>query len=146
MLVELASNNSFWRGYNYYESKRVKDFKIIDRNTITGVVRGSQIKDYDVTLDLSRPRKSQCSCPFSSEHPNAVCKHMVAVYFTAFPDEAKRIMQEIEDEEERERKELVDSITEYVNSLSVKEVRQQLINRMIEEETEEDDDYCRWKY
>ena len=67
---------------------------------------------------------------------------MVAVYFAAFPDDAKRKIQEIEYEVDRERKELEESITKYVNSLSVKEVRRMLIDKLIEEET--DNNYYRW--
>ena len=142
MFVDSASNNSFWKGYSYFESGRVKSFRIIDGNTITGVVQGNYGRDYDVTLNLDKPRKSACTCPHSCDHPLIVCKHMVAVYFAAFPDDAKRKIQEIEDEADRERKELEESITKYVNSLSVKEVRRMLIDKLIEEET--DNNYYRW--
>lgn len=57
-IIDLASSRSFWRGYSYYENKRVKSFKIIDENNISGVVKGNQIEDYDVEIHLDKPRTS----------------------------------------------------------------------------------------
>lgn len=146
-LINLASNRSFWRGYNYYKDKKVKSYKIIDENIITGVVKGSQIEDYEVEIHLNKPRTSMCTCPYSKEHSNSICKHMVALYFTAFPSEAERIIQEIEDEEKQEREALMNSIVDYVNSLSEEEVRKELIDRMFKEDYEEEDDYDDyWRY
>ena len=48
-------------------------------NNIYGVVEGSE--DYDVKIDIENPYNSTCSCPYGD-----LCKHMVALYFEAFPD------------------------------------------------------------
>lgn len=144
-IIDLASSRSFWRGYSYYENKRVKSFKIIDENNISGVVKGNQIEDYDVELHLDKPRTSTCTCPYSKDHPKSICKHMVALYFTAFPSEAKRVIQEIQDEEKQERDALMESIVRYVNSMSEEEVRKELIDRMFNENYEDYDDSY-WGY
>ena len=40
-LIELASNNSFWRGVDYYENKKVTVWKKNDKDTYSGTVKGS---------------------------------------------------------------------------------------------------------
>lgn len=40
-LIELASNNSFWRGVDYYENKKVTVWKKNDEDTYSGTVKGS---------------------------------------------------------------------------------------------------------
>ena len=39
--IELASNNSFWRGVDYYENKKVTVWKKNDEDTHSGTVKGS---------------------------------------------------------------------------------------------------------
>ncbi len=51
---------------------------------------GSENNTYAVKIDILHPRKSKCNCPHADEK-QIICKHMVAVYFTAFPEEAERI-------------------------------------------------------
>lgn len=144
-LIDLASNRSFWRGYDYHKNNKVKSFEIIDEETIKGVVRGSQIEDYKVEIHLNKPLTSTCTCPFSQEHSRSVCKHMVALYFAVYSEEAERIIQEIQDEEEFERNALMESIVDYVNSLSEQQVRKMLIDKMFDEDYERyvDDYYDR---
>lgn len=139
--IDSASNRSFWRGYDYYESNMVKTVQIVDEKTIKGTVKGLQAKEYEVEINLDKPRSSTCTCPFSKEHTRSICKHMVAVYFAAYPKEAKRIIDEIEEEEQQEKDALMKTIVTYVNSLSEEQVRKELTERMFREQYEEDDDY-----
>lgn len=77
-----------------------------------------------------------------------ICKHMVALYLTVFPEKAEEIREYQEEEEsyyEEEEKErdsyleiIREDITNYVNKLSEKEVRQLLINRMVLDLCEEE--------
>mgnify|MGYP002644725577 CR=1 FL=1 len=42
---------------------------------------------YVVHIDKMHPRKSKCNCPFADGR-RVVCKHMIALYFTAEPQAA----------------------------------------------------------
>lgn len=42
---------------------------------------------YVVHIDKKHPRKSKCNCPFADGR-RVVCKHMIALYFTAEPQAA----------------------------------------------------------
>lgn len=134
-LIDLASGKSLWRGMDYYEKKMVIAVRKVEGSKYAGIVKGSEDNEYDVILDIEHPRRSTCTCPFADGR-RVVCKHMVAAYFTIFPDEAKRIVKEAEEyeiefekQQENERKE----IKKYVYSLSKAELREQLLNYMLDE-------------
>lgn len=62
---------------------------------------------------------------------------MIALFFTAFPKEADNYIKEVEEyerEEEEREKERYAEIKKYVYSLSKEELRQVLINHIIEAE------------
>lgn len=91
-LLECASNKSIFRGYDYYKGKHVLSLVQISKDQYNAAVTGTSPSPYEVLIDLSHPRKSKCSCPHANGR-RIVCKHMLAVYFTAFPDEAQRIYE-----------------------------------------------------
>ncbi|NMB97839.1 MAG: hypothetical protein GYA02_14710 [Clostridiaceae bacterium] len=39
-------------------------------------------------INIVHPRKSKCNCPHADGR-RVICKHMIALYFTVFPKEAK---------------------------------------------------------
>ena len=84
-LLGLASGKSLWRGYNYYRKSKVKSIKKNGPNKYVGSVEGSNNNIYDVSLDLSHPEKSTCSCPFALG-TERMCKHKIAVYLTIYPE------------------------------------------------------------
>ena len=132
-LIDLASGNSLWRGIDYYQSKKVNNIKKTDDGEYDSIVSGTD--EYMVHIDINHPRKSTCTCPFADGR-RVICKHMVATYFTIYPDEAERIIkeeQEYEEEEERLFDEHLDEVREYVNGLSEEEVRAMLIDRLMDE-------------
>lgn len=138
-LIDLASGNSLWRGIDYYQSKKVNNIKKTNDGEYDSIVSGTD--EYMVHIDINHPRKSTCTCPFADGR-RVICKHMVATYFTIYPDEAERIIkeeQEYEEEEERLFDEHLDEVREYVNGLSEEEVRAMLIDRLMDEWY--DDDY-----
>ncbi|MCR5250555.1 MAG: SWIM zinc finger domain-containing protein [Lachnospiraceae bacterium] len=107
-LIELASSNSFWRGVDYYKSGKVIVWRKNEKDTYSGTVKGSYGKRYDVFVDVEHPRKSKCSCPFAADK-RVICKHMLALYFTAEPkaledyfDEMEEYECQLEEEEERQ--------------------------------------------
>ena len=85
-----------YRGLEYHINERVLDLQRLGLDIITGKVLGSQNQIYDVKIDLNEPHASTCSCPYASD--GSFCKHMAAVYFEAFPEEAFDYCEE-EDEE-----------------------------------------------
>jgi len=140
-LIDLASSNSLWRGIDYYQSKNVKKIKKISDDEYDSIVSGT--KEYNVHIDINHPRKSTCTCPFAAGR-RVICKHMVATFFTIYPEEAERIIkeeQEYEEAEERLFDEHLEEVKEYVNGLTDDEVRAALIDKLMDEWY--DDDY-RW--
>lgn len=138
-LPDLASGKSLWRGMDYYERKMVIAVKEAQENKYIGIVKGGEDNEYDVVLDIAHPRKSTCNCPFADSR-RVVCKHMVAVYFTIFPDEAKRIVKEAKEYEieyKKQQKSERKEIKKYVYSLSKAELRKQLLNYMLDEHYDE---------
>ena len=132
-LIDLASGNSLWRCIDYYQSKKVNNIKKTNDGEYDSIVSGTD--EYMVHIDINHPRKSTCTCPFADGR-RVICKHMVATYFTIYPDEAERIIkeeQEYEEEEERLFDEHLDEVREYVNGLSEEEVRAMLIDRLMDE-------------
>lgn len=135
-ILECASGASIWRGYEYYENKHVSSFVKLSDDEYEGVVSGSGAEPYQVKINIAHARKSKCNCPHA-DGKRIVCKHMVALFFTIFPEEAAMWMNEVEEyereEEERER-ERYNEIKRYVYSMSKEELRQKLIQYIIDEE------------
>ena len=134
-LLEIASGNSFWRGYDYYERGKIKTCQKIDSQHYKGTVEGSGGRVYQVSIDLEHPKKSTCTCPHA-EGTRRVCKHKVALYFSFFPEAADKAIKEAEEwekqEEERWEAECKE-IEEYVNSLTKQELREELLWRLLDE-------------
>lgn len=153
-LVDICSYNSYWRGLDYYENKRVKNITQINSLEYDADVEGRQL--YHVHLYVNHPRKSTCTCPHAAGK-QTICKHKVAVYFHIFPEEAQEAIDErnsyYEDLEEREREydkkreDVIKWHKEYVDGLSIEEMKTMLVNYMVdsymenEEDPYEEDDY-----
>ena len=84
-IIQSASGNSCWRGLDYYKEKRVIKLKKINDFEYSSVVKGTS--EYNVHLNIKHPRKSYCNCPFA-DGKRIICKHIVATYFSAIPQEA----------------------------------------------------------
>ena len=85
-LLDIASSRTVSRGYDYYLDDYVKDVRQINDYEYEGYVKGSLNEPYFVHINIKHPKKSYCNCPFANG--NRICKHMVALYFTVFEDEA----------------------------------------------------------
>ena len=133
-LIEMASGNSVWCGMDYYERKMVCSWKKSGEETYDGVVSGSEGNKYSVHIDKMHPRKSSCNCPFA-EGRRIICKHMIALLFTAEPKAAKDFLRQVEEweQEEKERERLhYKELSGYVNSLSKKELQERLYDALVE--------------
>jgi len=125
-IINLASNNSTWRGLDYYKENKVSNYRQISEFEYNGIVKGSNNKQYNVFMDIGHPRRSKCECPHAKDK-RIICKHIVALYFRAFPDEVDKFLKEVEEaekeyeayEEEREQK-----LIKYVKSMSKSELQQ----------------------
>lgn len=130
-IVSLASMNSAWRGYEYWRDKKVICFTKNDDETYSGVVSGSNGEQYQVTINLAHPRKSSCTCPHAAGR-QIICKHKVALYFSAFPDEGKAYeadckaaLEELARIEE-EKAALDDLVAEAIERMTKSELQQAL--------------------
>ncbi len=143
------------RGYEYYKDKKVINFRKESDSVFYGSVKGTTI--YDVKIDINHTVKNTyCNCPFAKDN-RKICKHMVALYFTAFPNEAKQYIENIaeqerieeerfnemygylydedfedyEDDEEINDYVMYEVVSNYVNNLTVSELRFRLIEALI---------------
>ena len=113
-------------GLDYYKNKRIKNLKRISDYEFTSTAIGTN--NYDIYLDVSHPKKSTCTCPLANGK-RIICKHIVATFFTAFPDEAKnfeseqeRLQKEYEDYQEK----LYNKTQKYISSMTKKELVDEL--------------------
>ncbi len=131
--LQLASGSSLWHGLDYFKEKRVQAFVTTDVG-YEGVIRGTDI--YHVSINIANPRRSTCDCPFAKGR-RVICKHMVALLFTAEPEQAVALEKEAEDwerEAEEEWKAKCEQIRKEVMSMTKKQLQQCLINQRIWEE------------
>ena len=136
-MIECTSGASLWRGYDYYKENKVKNLIETSPGIFSANVEGNSDKPYIVEIDVAHPRKSKCNCPHA-DGKRIVCKHMMAVYFMAFPDEAERYKRQLEEyeaeEEQREQEfeELCDNVINTVHSMSKDDLRQVLLQFLFE--------------
>ena len=126
-IISLASGSSCWSGLNYYKEKRVVELNKINENEYSSFVKGTN--NYNVHLDIEHPRKSLCDCPLANGK-RIICKHIVATYFTVFPNEAVSFEEEqnrLQEEYEKEQEEEYDKAIKYLNRMSKQELIEELI-------------------
>lgn len=150
-----ASGKSFWRGYWYYKNGNVVSLKQINDYEYEGIVKSdNQNDEYKVTINLKKPRASKCNCPFA-DGKHKVCKHMVALYFAAFPDEIKRFDEEVyefEKEQERkakEREKRFYDLKKEISNWDRERLESFVVNTLLEDfddEYDEDDDFIEEYY
>lgn len=126
-IVSLASGNSCWRGLEYYKSKNVTKLNKISENEYSSIIKGTN--NYRVYLDIEHPRKSSCNCPLA-DGKRIICKHIVATYFTALPQEAINFEEEqnrLQEEYEKEQEEEYSKAIKYLKKMSKQELIEELI-------------------
>lgn len=129
-LLDCASGASIWRGYDYYNEKRATLYQKLSDTAYCGKVSGSGSASYSVEIDIAHPRKSKCNCPHADGR-RIICKHMIALYFTIFPEEAERIYNEAlkyEEEEEAYQEQMQTKLVRYVHSMKKEELREALLD------------------
>lgn len=129
-IIKAASNNSTWRGLDYYKAKKVISYKKINKNEYKGIVVGSDNKKYNVFMNIEHPRSSTCDCPHANGK-RIICKHIVALYFTVFPSEVDKFLKEVEEaqkEYEVYEQELYKKVIKHINSMTKEELKESLID------------------
>ena len=126
-IISSASGSSCWRGLDYYKSRKIKDIKKISNIEYTSIAYGT--KEYNVYLNLEKPRTSTCNCPLANGK-RIICKHIVATYFSVVPgsakefeDEQNRLQEEYEEYQEKEYKNAIN----FIKKMSKKELVEELI-------------------
>ena len=130
----LASNDSAWRGYDYYKQGIVTAYEKLDKGIYKSHIKGSADVPYCTIIDVAHPRKSSCDCPFAKGR-RVMCKHMVALLFTVIPSEADAFMHEVEESEKEAELALQEHYKElerYVKSLKKEELQRELLDALIE--------------
>ena len=85
---------------DYYNNKKVVSWKTFKNGVYEGIVSGSESNMYTVHIDTEHPGKSFCNCPFADGR-RVVCKHMIALYFTAEPNQEQLLDEMVQLEERR---------------------------------------------
>ena len=128
-LLSASSEQSRWRGYEYFKAKKVSGLEKTGEDRYHAFVAGTGKEPYEVTIDLKHVRQSSCTCPHAAGR-RIICKHMIAAFFTAFPQEAQDYYENIlkaEEEWEEYQKELNDNLERYVHSLKKRELQELLL-------------------
>ena len=125
-VISSASGSSCWRGLDYYKKNKVSNLKKINDNEYMSKVVGSEA--YTVYLNVEHVRKSTCNCPLANGK-RIICKHIVATFFTAFPEEAKNFEEEqerLQEEYEDYQETLYNKTQKYISSMTKKELVDEL--------------------
>lgn len=133
-VLSIASGRSIYRGYEYFRAKKVLPVKIDLVGILHARVLGSEGALYEVTVNTAHPRSSSCTCPHAAGR-KIICKHMVAVFFTAFPEEAEKYKEELEaywKEQERQQRDRETRLTRYIWGMKKDELREALVALLYE--------------
>ena len=133
-ILNSASGASLWRGYDYYKGHKVSHLDRLSDTQFQAAVSCSNKESYTPLIDTEHIRKSTCNCPHAAGK-RIICKHMVAVYFTAFPKEAKRFYDEqmaYQEEEERQQEQLYEELPRYIHRLKKAELEQKILDLLEE--------------
>lgn len=133
-LLKCASGASVWRGYDYYKAKKVVVIEEIESNIFSAKVSGNLSEPYSVELHIDHPRKSKCNCPHA-DGKRIICKHIVAAYFTALPDEAEKFYAEAmayQEEEEQRQENLEFNVSHYVWQMTKNAAQSELLQLLFE--------------
>lgn len=126
-IISSASGSSCWRGLDYYKKEKVKDIIQINEYEFDSTVIGNE--EYNVHLNLKKPRTSTCNC----SHANGkmiICKHIVATYFTVVPNSAEDFEEEqnrLQEEYEEYRENQYENAIKYIKKMKKKELVDEFI-------------------
>lgn len=126
--ISVASGDSCYKGYEYYLEKKVISYKEIEKDIYIGIVKGRGDNLYRVKIDINHSRRSICNCPFANGR-RVLCKHAIALYFTIFPEEAKKHKEELDrkcEEYEQYQKEIHIKLKKYIDKMNKEQLRKEI--------------------
>ena len=129
-LINVASNESVFRGLDYCKKKKVGYYKKLSEFEYKAKVKGNYNEVCDVLMNIEHPRSSKCDCPHANGK-RVVCKHIMALYFTVFPFEVDKFLKEIEEKQKKYveyQEELYDKVVKHVNTMTKNELEGALID------------------
>lgn len=129
-IISITKGQTAHRGYVYYTDKKVLQMESAGVNKWRGKVAGSNGEEYNIYVDEEHPYKCQCECAYVEGKPHIICKHMVALYFAAYPDEAKNYINELNAywaEEEKRREEAKRKLEGYILRMRKAELQEALL-------------------
>ena len=145
--IDTVRKATLEKGFYYYLNNAVEVCDKIGSYEYLGIVRGN--RPYEVYINTKHFDHSTCNCPYA-ECKKLICKHMIALYFEAHPNEARlyedKLQKYYQEMEQRLRRseelyyKRVDDITKYVYKLSKSQLREKLINLLVEIEFFEEPD------
>ena len=133
-LLDCASGDSIWRGYDYFKEEKVTDIEQVDQKLFVAKVSGNSNKPYSVELHLDHPRKSKCSCPHA-DGKRIICKHIVATFFTVLPNVAEAFYADAmayREEEAKRQEDLSYKVCHYVRHMKKNELQQALLQLLFD--------------
>ena len=162
--MSFIDSAAYWskvNGFDYFEDGRVLEIKKISEEEYHAKVKGSNGNVYNIVYYPDYPKKSTCDCP-RANGKRVVCKHKVAVFYALNPEEVKavrdereeafRMQEKLEQEYEERHRKRVEEARQYVESLTVEEMKRIIIGyrvsemEEIEEQFYEDpDEYDYWR-
>ena len=128
-LIDCASGNSLWRGYDYHKENKVSKLIPVGDGIYEADVSGSGNEIYHVVVDIPHPRRSKCNCPYA-DGKRIICKHIVAAYFKVHPEEAERLYREAmeyEAEEEKRQAEIADKLPSLIHKMKKSDLESALL-------------------
>ena len=133
-IYRLAGELTAWRGFKYYEQKKVLNCKRVGPGVYEGVVSGNGSEPYMVTIDANSRYACTCTCPFADTR-GKICKHMIALSFQAEPEDAELYFNEyakpmLEKELRREQQEY--ALMEYIAGLDKLETQRILLSLLLD--------------
>jgi len=126
-IISSASGSSCWRGLDYYKLNKEKNIKQINDWEYESKVCGTE--EYDVHLNLKKPRASKCNCPLA-DGKMIICKHIVATYFSIVPGSAKEFEEEqnrIQEEYEEYQENEYENAIKFLNKMPKKELVEEIM-------------------
>lgn len=126
-VISSASGSSCCRGLEYYKQEKVKNIRQLNEYEFESKVVGSE--EYNVHLNLKKPRTSKCNCPLANGKM-IICKHIVATYFSVVPDSAVDFEEEqerLQEEYEEYRENQYENTIKYIKRMSKKDLVDEFI-------------------
>ncbi len=134
-IISNTKGQTVHRGYMYFIDKKVLQIESAGEQKWQGRVAGSNGAEYNVYIDEVQPYQCQCECPYVEGKPRTVCKHMVALYFAAYPQEAKNYINELNaylEEEEKRRMEDELTLEGYIRRMKKDELQDALLEVLLD--------------